>query len=519
MPHHFFNCAQPSTYGQGPPTERLHMHISHPIQGLKLQRQALNENIRLLQSGVSERVTTLKKDLKTITNRCMAYDEANKSELAPLRARVETLTQRVDSAKSFQENQCLRLKKNTSGSSRIVAFESKSAFKRLLGIGNAGREKQAQALAQELNIRGTRVTQGDIKNALKSATTEMTKQVELKLPLLIKEMEAVLNKAGIANSAGIAEDMIEEMRGHLNLKNSFNLKESFQPVSSALTKQVAAKLKAETAQKTAPLRAELEKIDSKIRTLDQIKREQELASRREIVVKAGIDPSTAASLDADLKKLQNETTFGTIYHTNAGCRAINGMFDRTAAKVSGSAVINEIERVHGEDIFAGGAQKGKQEIKSGALQLTPAILNEISDKAHKLGCAEYALGKRGLQTTFRRAEHSAQMIETLQKMAGTSRLIHPTRFMSTADAAGDTAGHPMKPGHGDIVNFEVRGVSWMKTGSRWRMGGEGQVRLYSPQSCFQVMSAQKDRSGVWQVKLAEVVVSDAHRKNAEALTY
>lgn len=500
------------------------MQVQSTQPNLPATRNSLHEQERVLTAQINglvrkanRNILALKDGLKSISNNCARFDAGHRTACRTLLDRRETLRECLNSVKTLLPDQALRLKTDHDGGARIVTLESRSSFKQLFGIGSASREQQAESLATRLGLTGPRVLKKDIDGVLKKAESEvfaaMSKQVEQRLPQLAEHLGKVLGNACIPDSAVIAKQYAASM------KEVVCMQKDFDSIVPALLKRVQPQLKAQLKDKIAPLKAQRGDVKSKIESLDQARREQEVAARSKMVRDAGIDLPKLFRLGSSLNSLTDKMRFGDIYHTNAGCEAITSMFDGTTQSVSGSAVIREIQRVHGDDTFTRGAKNEKHALIYAASQFKPSSLKDISRAAHARGVTEYASGLRDLDTAYRRAEHSQDMITKLKNMAGTHKLINPTRFMSTAVVQEDTKKYPVKPRDGSIVEFEILGFSSMITGSKWGMRGEGQERLYSDQSCFKVISAAQGPGGVWQVKLKEVVASDAQRKCAEALKY
>jgi len=470
---------------------------------LLAERTQLVTQIKDLEEASKNRSTALSSALKDLRNRCVELDSRTFQAVKEGGLLKQEVALRADLAQThaLQGDQPLRLKEQA----RVVPMRSNSFIKRLLGIGQARRDRQAAALADRHGFAAGPVTRERLKEALSGIQDKKDALRDRVLQSHARELHATfVNAAQLATFDSIAvEDLkdyatraIGRLQGHAMFADGFAGERSDLRDTQARARD----------ELLAPLKARRHELDAQVRTLT---RQDVRGERARLLAADGVTAGEGArALQERLQALKDQCQFSAIYHTNAGCKAINGMMEGRQTSVTASAIIDEIRRVHGQDCFARGAEEDKAALKAGAAQLTPKMAARINDTCHALALAEFREGTRDYVTTYRQAQHSPEMLYDLVHMAGSTQLLRPTRFLSTADNKEDTLRFPAFQQAGmKCVQFTIDGFSAMKTGSRWRVDKEGQERLYSTHSCFRVTSVRKDDSGIWQVKLREQLVN------------
>lgn len=505
--------------GGTPVDERLPVITPHPapspLQALQSHRSTLNTEYARLTQERNLHVSSLSKELRDISNRCRDVDARNEASCG---SHVKVLRERqalLSKTSGFSDSQRLRMK-SRKGEHCIVKMESRSLLKHLLGVGRANRKQQAADLVTHLGLSGKAITRSQLKMAVTQAQEavrhEMEAGVQRELPQIIEAFVSTAERVGFRREA-VEGALIEATQNRLFLEPAFDA------ASRALTKAYADKIDGHYQDDLRVLKTKINSIQVETERLQAEQKEaqqQKLVNDRSVVLKRNgviLPKENADALQQSLSTRLDETRFSDIYHTNAGCRAIQEMF-QSGAHVPYREVIAEIERTHGDTIFAQGARRDKFELKDAAKTLSSADLREIDASRHMLGLARYASGAPMVRT-FRRAVHSRDMVQRLQEIAGKDMLLKPMRFMSTALNREGTAAFPAKPpSSGEVVNFEIQGFSSMATHSQWNVKGEGQERLYGPCSHFWVQSMQRDAGG-WVARLVEQPVMPDHPRAIE----
>lgn len=451
--------------------------------------------------------TGLSKTLNSLRNQCVELDKSIAAELekAGLVEQEAALRKDLKQTRSLKSGQALRLKEHA----RIVPMQSRSFIKQLLGIGQAKRDAQAAALGERHGLPAHAVTRKLLKDTLSGIQAKKDAIRDDVLQSHSDELHATfLTAAKLATLESRDLDSLHTYAtravGRLQLQSTFV--DSFKCERDDLH---ATQRKASD-QWLRPLQERQQTLDVQLRTLAQ---QEKRAARSALLASAGVnDVGATHQLQQKLKELQDKCEFNAVYHTNAGCNAIQELVEGRRVTVSPSAIIDEIQRMHGDDTFGRGAAKGKAALKAGAAQLTESVVNQINDTCHALALAEFRDGTRDIVTTYRQAPLSESRVADLRDMAGTNGLLRPTRFLSTSDNKKEILAYPVdRDERLHCVRVTIVGFSAMKTGSPWQVSGEGQVRLYSTHSCFRVESVRKEAEGIWQVKLREQPVNADHR--------
>lgn len=475
------------------------------LQALQCRQSSLKASRAQLNEEKNSKISSLSSALRGIANRCRDVDVRNASSCES-QAALNVLAERrtlLDKARAFPEDQRLRMKSGEGGG-RIVKMESRTLLKHLLGIGQAKREKQAADLANTLGFPGQAITRTQMKAAVTRAEQAVTRAVEAgvrqALPEITAAFASAAEKAGIEGTSA-ANIFIGATTDRLVLQDAFN------DVSVRLMKAYAEKVDKHYQPAVRALKTEIDNLQAQIERLQAAQAKAQhskiVEARRALLARNGVvlPEENVEALQQKLSGLYDQTKFNDIYHTNAGCEAIQRMF-QSGGSVPHGKVIAEIEKAHGDDTFTRGARADKRALQLAAKSLSQSDLRAIDQSRYTLGLARYASGSVQA-VTYRRAIHSGAMVQRLQDMAGGEKLLRPMRFLSTAATEAGTAAFPVeRPSSGDVVNFEIKGFSSMATHSRWHVQGENQERLYGPCSHFKVQSVQR-KDGQWRVSLLE----------------
>lgn len=480
---------------------------SIPFITLQAQRTEHATQLSEVAEACKACSTALSKTLNSLRNQCVELDKstAAESKKAGLVEQEAALKKDLKQTRSLKSGQALRLK----GHARIVPMPSRSFVKRLLGIGQAKREAQAAALGERHGLPAHAVTRKLLKDTLsgiqakKDAIRDDVLQShsdELHATFLTAAKLATLESRDLDSLHAYAKSAVDRLQLQSTFVDSFECERD----------NLRATQRKASDQWLRPLQERQQTLDVQLRALAQQEKRNE---RSGLLASAGVtDVGATHQLQQKLKELQDRCEFNAVYHTNAGCNAIQGLVEGRRVTVSPSAIIDEIQRVHGEDTFGRGAAKGKAALKAGAAQLTGSVVNQINDTCHALALAEFRDGTCDNVTTYRQAQLSESRVADLRAMAGTNGLLRPSRFLSTSDNKKEILAYRAdRDERLHCVRFTIVGFSAMKTGSPWQVSGEGQVRLYSTHSCFRVESVRKEAEGIWQVKLREQPVNADHR--------
>lgn len=484
--------------------------VQPQLQALQCHQSSLKAQRALLNQARDSKIASLSNALQDIANRCRDVDVRITSSCE---SHLQVLAQRttlLGKARAFPEDQRLRMKSGEGGD-RIVKMESRNLLKHLLGIGQAKREKQAADLANTLGLPGEAITRTQVKAAVTRAEQAVTRAVEAgvrqALPEITAAFASAAEKAGLEGTTA-ANIFIGATTDRLVLEDAFK------DVSLALEKAHAKAVDTHYQPAARSLKTEIDHLQNQIKHLQAQKahaqHRQTVEARRAVLTRNGVvlPAQNVEALQKKLSDLFHQTRFNDIYHTNAGCEAIQRMF-QSGGSVPHANVIAEIERAHGDDTFTRGARNEKLALKAAARNLNAMDLRTIDQSRYTLGLARYASGSPEA-LTYRRAVHSNDMLTQLQRMAGGETLLRPMRFLSTAATEAGTEAFPVKtPPSGAVVDFKILGFSSMATHSRWHVKGEDQERLYGPCSHFKVQSVQR-KEGHWQVSLVEQPVGPDH---------
>lgn len=483
---------------------------SPPLIALQAERAHHATQMSEVAKVCRAQSAALSKALNSLRNECVELDRstAERFKSEGLVDQEAALRKDLKQTRCLKDEQPLRLK----GDTRIVPMQSRSLVKRLLGIGQAKREVQAAALTGRHGLSAHAVTRELLKDTLSGIQAKKNAIRDGILQSHSHELQAIfVTAARLATLDGMepqkldayAERALGRLSGHSNFTEAFERERE----------DLRATQDSERKARLTPLHQRRRELEVQLGALAQ---QEKKAARSGLLAAAGVTAGVGTrELQQKLKVLKDECKFSAVYHTNAGCKAIQGLLEGRPVSVSPSAIIEEIRRVHGEDAFGRGAATEKAALKEGAARLTQSMAAQVNDACHALALAEFREGTRNYVTTYRQAQHSEGMVARLRDMAGTNGLLRPTRFLSTADNRDEILAFPVdRHARMHCVQFTIDGFSAMKTGSPWRMAGEGQERLYSTHSCFRVDSVRKDGAGIWQVKLREQPVNADHRPDS-----
>lgn len=217
----------------------------------------------------------------------------------------------------------------------------------------------------------------------------------------------------------------------------------------------------------------------------------------------------------------NMGDFAAVYSTNAGYKAVQeALRDKKNVSISGSDVIGEIERRHGDDIFLSGAKKRAADLKFVAGEIGTYQTVEKVDKfiyASKLTAVENGMpGRSTIQ--FRSAFHTDAAVTMLKNAHGRRQLIKPEGLFSVSETkeAARAFGEGMKSKANTI--FVVTGKSSHGFHSEYAVRSE-QESVYSSYATFSVNSVKTDaKTGFNIVELTEEMMSFSDRRRSQVLS-
>lgn len=522
------------------------------LPALQAAHSSARTDLNAAKAALKAQLAPLRKALTGIENAARDFPgEARAHAAHPQSPLGKTLASQLKMVQSLPSSTELRLKAD----GRVVAAASQSWWKNCVGWGAAQRAQQAADLAKQpgLENAGQPVTKQVLRDAsIERAWKDAADQFQIKLQHALTEVGRHLADVSDAASGPYlmknADTYARYLLGNTGDKNARSYTKA--DVSNVITKnglfELFGGIKREDLLNAATQRRFAEFVGDVKTTIAEAKDERFSALRKvesdaltelraaESASKVGACQAllkqhkvqwpgreAIADLTNRLEKLTREGAFGAVYHTNKGCRAIQEMCDGVRSSLSGKTVRSEIQLRHGDDVFSRGARKEGDALVAYADLLTPDKVKQIFQVGYALEVAKFAHGQGGYSTRYRQAAHSLSMIQAMQQMAGSSQLLRPTRFMSTAaqntNAAIGSFPVERQPGL-ETVRFTVEGFSGMSISSQWSFVGESEGEVaYTPDSCFQVRSVTKEQ-GIWQVRLVEQPVTPQARALANKLT-
>jgi hypothetical protein len=251
--------------------------------------------------------------------------------------------------------------------------------------------------------------------------------------------------------------------------------------------------------------------------------------RQAVSTKADQQPMRAS--DRDQKGIGNDKTesrnatqgkevrrgFSQVYQTNAGCKAINQMarhlfMGQNSTSLSGSAVISEYKRSHGDNAF-----KGLTDTQYAIKAWCP----DLKSNVEKATDAFYTPSTTN-RTTWRGADLTESGLRSMKDGKAEGTTFRLGQFFSTS-AKKDVAESFCKTTNGAIpVLFKIEGNSsnGVRAGSGLDFnakgaGGESET-LYSPKACFTVAKISKSHDGS---TIHVTLVETTHNPKANPLPY
>gem|GEM_PF-7026432 len=395
------------------------------------------------------------------------------------------------------------------GGFRIVPLRSRSLLKNLLCIGAGKRNEQARALADRHGLAAApAVTRANLLAAnhhyrcadqfiaLREARSAATESLRSTLETALRRAAANHADNLPAITAG-CNDLMARLVSAVGI-------EAFR----AAADDVAEILEELHQVLTAPVREQRDRLESKLDTIVRAAQERQRegeATRRAALGDGRLPTRSHERLVDDLARLHAECAFSDVFHTEAGCRAMQAALVGQTPSDLGSQVVTELRARHGDDVFCYGPADREEELKASADKVSPRQMATIDAKAHEAGLAAWLEGHSGYLTLYRQADHSQAMIDRLEGMAGSGQLLQPTRLMSTSTADDASRRYPAQRQDGLLpVRFTVSGFSALPVPTQWSTRSEAGERLFSTHARFEVNAVSRDAgSGTWLVELKE----------------
>jgi hypothetical protein len=256
--------------------------------------------------------------------------------------------------------------------------------------------------------------------------------------------------------------------------------------------------------KTKNLRGELDQLEQKedglLASKLSLQRNIENLNRGVETLSAGrAQSSHAANLPIDIKD------FFTVYSTNEGAAAINrSLRNGSEPGLSKSAVINELKRLHGDDLFSRGNKKAESDIKFAAGEMTLTNIRAMDKHIYASGLAnpKLATGYRGVTMT---EGGLRQLADFLRRDVHVS----PDGLFSCSSSRQVASAFADKNVHENPVIIEVSGRTQHRMTSALTAKGESES-LFSTRAIFKITGISRveiDGKTYHQVKLSEVINS------------
>jgi len=206
---------------------------------------------------------------------------------------------------------------------------------------------------------------------------------------------------------------------------------------------------------------------------------------------------------------KNRSDFSVIYQSNIGCAAVNiearYQFSNSleSSSLTGSKVIAEYEKVHGDTIFSKGNKEIKDEIKY--------LCKDLPGLVKKGAEAMYTPSEKNI-TTWRGQNMTLQgMNNLLENFSKGEFLYRPGQFLSTS-LSREVAKEFAKDSQGNVkVIFKITGNSSnpLTPGHGLRFDNDEKERLYSPLANFKVTSIKKiANTDFYSIEMQEVERND-----------
>lgn len=223
-----------------------------------------------------------------------------------------------------------------------------------------------------------------------------------------------------------------------------------------------------------------------------------------------IELQEIADQKAAEQRSKQRNDFSAIYQSNAGCKAINSqahyLFGASTkeAKLSGSEMIAEYERVHGSNIFSGDNKKIKFTLKSKSKDLSELV--KTAAKNWYTPSEKNITTYRGQRMTLKGLEALVEQFNA-DKNSSNAATYQLGQFFSTSTKASVARKFATESPKDYKVMFTVKGNS----GSGLNVSGglrfnndEGEV-LYSPHANFTVTKlTHSTKNNTYNVTLEEV---------------
>lgn len=411
---------------------------------------------------------------------------------------------------------------------RLKPLESSSFLKNCTGYGAARRSRQAQVLNLRHGtnsadgLRGLAVERAREDCAIVSAYFQVNAKALLQPAMKAAEAQGAAICGRAASNTGLdayTGDVLELMReaalesvrsgpGAADVAGWFNR------YCDSLKKEHASQLSS----RASGLQAEIRDIRAALREHDREQRIQRRAGALQGRVPASREARESAmrGLQQTLDALMDGSHFASAWATNKGSQAINGMCRGTCDDASGKRIIREIEERHGDDTFCKGAKSARVALRDYVDALDVHTVNNIARVNQELALIRFAQGD-GVRTDYRRATHSAAMLDILKQMAGTAQLLKLQQFLSTAGDPQATLKYPVGGNPGHRVDFEITGFSSIPIHSPYAFRGEqGGECVYTHLAGF-VVDAVEERSEGYFVRLREAAATPQQLEKARVL--
>ncbi|CAM3599103.1 MULTISPECIES: ADP-ribosyltransferase domain-containing protein [Yersinia] len=398
---------------------------------------------------------------------------------------------------------------NTSSSSPLMNLPTKNnLYKRIETLG-----QEVKKIKNELSTIKVQINEG--KRAIRSNN------------ILLKSLTGISNKHGDDVNVRLKNGSVKFGQGSNFLKN-FVSGSRYQAERQEAAKYFGAEgCEVSAADGISKLNQKINIIKSALLGLEENKGLQEAKLEGVNDKKHRVDQQLQQIVAAEAKvrkadeanqKIRND--FSMVYQSNAGCKALNvearyqfGQ-GRSPGSLSGSKVIAEYERVHGDNIFGRGNKNLKTTLKFNCSDL--AQLVKTGAKAWYTPTSKNIITHRGQGITSAGINKLISQFNS-DKTQNQTTTYSLGQFFSTSGDKKVAQDFANRSQDSERVMFEVKGNSGrgiFVSGGLAFENNEHEV-LYSPLANFKVTSITQNNMGTYHVKLSEV----EQNKKARLLPY
>ncbi|MFL0334837.1 hypothetical protein [Stenotrophomonas maltophilia] len=489
---------------------------SHPVVPIRASREAWRQSAAAAEEGL-ERLRGDRVALHHALQEVRWASHQFGARLPAIRADfvrdTRSLSQALDSIWNLDGDRMLRLK-----GERIKPLQSGSAWKNLLGHGEAKRTAQAEALARRYAGAATR-------NDLIALRDRVMADDAVAIQKCLDEDDRMLGRA--VRQAMIFADPPErrhrpdqacvplmpdigESPHSMTEGPGQSSPPAVQGCLELLCHHVSDAHQHWSSIRQRELTVERDNAHAALRELDRKERVQHRAPL--VAALVPLDQERRSSrvnrLQADLQQRLDGESFAMVWASRRGREAVQGMCRGLCSRTRALTIKEQIVRTQGRDTF----RHDEGRIRAGinlmlyAEMLHPGTVNEIADINRELALIRYSQGVEP-ETTYYQATCTTEELERLGTMIATGAPVRPQAFFSTAPSVEDAGNSTAVEGAGSqAVWFRISGFSGMSLHSRYvddRVRGE---KIYTHRCLFTVASVIS-HDGRYVVGLQEVPAS------------